>query len=443
MKKGKFYSILKGQVLPITLAASMAIFSTGCKTSPVIPAITSVTDITYEKFDKESIFEESPLEDEKIIQKLKDNGITIQKVNNTEEEHLYLVTSLDVSKISKDCYSLYGVFEEEESYDELISHDEISNLIGKENITWEDVKTAINDNQNIPKDVKKMLLNGVDNLKNAGFNYDLSALYYNMTTINVEYGKDNAFALAGGYFDPNNHYFLIDKDMFTKNGLIQAICHEAEGHGSMEAKIEKDGKKYYYTTHPHMIKIDAKNNKIGYYNFGLGLNESLSELIAVYASGIKREANDGYPSLLYELIVTSSLLNLDLNSLINSGSEYLVYSLENNHIQSPISIVRTFDKQLKCYVRGTGYNGSPNRSFKTILHENEGLIIDGLLSAGYSEDEIYERASASDTVTDNYFNYKNGGIITINENGTTEYIKPDCRLYLKEYLKDKSNELKN
>lgn len=134
--------------------------------------------------------------------------------------------------ISEDYYSI----DESSKQIYIYSDDALTQFLPneyKENPTYEQLYSAIAENQNIDDNFKEYMYEFVDNLQKANMNLDLRPFYMNIKTLKVDYvsGADMKGITGGeakGVFFPDRHTIYINKE--KDESLLNVVRPHEIGH---------------------------------------------------------------------------------------------------------------------------------------------------------------------------------------------------------------------
>lgn len=222
--------------------------------------------------------------------------------------------------------------------------DEFRKHVDVKNPTFDDVRAAIKNNENIPDNYKEWLNEGIDNLEVNLSDMDLVVLYYNISRMNCisktseEIKADTGVAMAGAYFDYRDASVVINDDTVNK----WTFLHEALGHASTEVNIDD---KIIKSTRIYCISLTkdgdgnlAKDDEGKYiaeeFFWGNGIEEGKADLLTQIATGEPVESA-AYEVELEELRIFMETTGLTLEELINGGTEVLINAMHDNDIGNP------------------------------------------------------------------------------------------------------------
>ena len=230
---------------------------------------------------------------------------------------------------------------------------EFGKLIGIENITFDDVRKVVNDNENLSNEYKITILKGIDNIQKYLPNMDLEVLYYNLKRIKIIIITQDEM---NNIFNDGNNYqgcfswqtgevYIIEDEKSNESVLF----HEIFGHGSTTAEMhdEKTEDTYYYFLHifqPDKINtIINKNRKSISPPYGNAWDEACPEILGNIACGITDyRLADSYLIYVQELGLILDLYGIDITDIVNNGLEFVVDSLNKKNIDG-LKIIQNAD----------------------------------------------------------------------------------------------------
>ena len=120
------------------------------------------------------------------ISELSENGIVLSTIDKTND--VCLISSIDHNLIKENnglgIKSEYFAFMD---YETICTPVELNKYLNYGEISWNDIKEAINSNESIKKTIKDKLIKGIENLEKKGYAYDLTTLLYNLKNLKIDY----------------------------------------------------------------------------------------------------------------------------------------------------------------------------------------------------------------------------------------------------------------
>ena len=252
--------------------------------------------------------------------------------------------------------SLHVSLDEENSSKKRVKYIELADLNKELNlgqVTWDDVKSAIQSNENITDDIKEILCKGINNLIKWDISFDLTALYLNMLDLKIVVANvsDLYNGTTVGVFEKEEHVAKIDTNEYKRVQVLKEMYdtidpmfnieadesevlswysvyfHEILGHGSMCYYKSGENVDLCAINFSEVYKYNQIEN-VNYMNksvLGNSLQEYLSDKISFYAQNKSKHSSiSAYSSfnILYDIIGRS--LNISFGELINGGEEVLL-----------------------------------------------------------------------------------------------------------------------
>ena len=212
------------------------------------------------------------------------------------------------------------------------------NYIGTQNVTFEDLKTTVKSNNNIPDDIKTIINEGIDNLEIANFNMNYSALKYNLEKLRVEYVEPQEINYVNGIFDTFAATAKINKEI-DKTQLKEVLIHEIIGHGSTRA-YDKE-KEILCDVGSLYLSIDENGGLTDVHNYGAFGMEGIADVITSIANNKKIKTS--YTTHVYELTTLCSSVGISIEDYANYGVEYLTEKMLEQGIDNPYQVITTLD----------------------------------------------------------------------------------------------------
>ena len=280
--------------------------------------------------------------------------------------------------------------------------------------TWDDVITVFQNNENIDDDKKSIILDGINNMRNAEElkDIDLSVLYVNAKRMKVKYlsseeminttNRDSVYA----YFDSVSGIVYLPSDKPLEKF---EFIHETLGHGTLAYREETENSLIVFDCTNYLM-LPTDNRYTGY-SVGIMVNEGGANLIAHLAT---RDYNVSTFYELYEeeLRVIANLCNVSIGQLFNYKGISLYDLMYKNGINTPVEYIFKMDGI---------YKGQLYCEFSYLM---ERLFVDAteekfINSSEDKQDEIIQ--ATIEIIKDSYFKDKkelnfdyNGGTINYN-----------------------------
>lgn len=238
------------------------------------------------------------------------------------------------------------------------SNDEVRDYLEVKHPTFEQTKQVIENKSNIPKDLKKLLLQFCENFEREEPKGDLCVFYYNLQDIKFEFLKDeemnelNIFAngkVTNAYFDVISRTIYLSENFdlnseFDRNVLFHEMVHTIDS-----ATIELNDKTVYRINYLCVFE----NDKIK--GVGIALYEGASELANFMYSGkdhvpVKSYDFDKSINAYYEYADVCDLFlecsRSEIGTFRENGPLDLVANMSEVGIHNPIELVKSLDDDL-------------------------------------------------------------------------------------------------
>lgn len=277
---------------------------------------------------------------DKTINGLSEIGIETSIISNDYD--IYKVTGANLDNKTK-----YGnvdfSFFSDTPFSVICTPSIFGDYVGKSNISYNDLKNTIKNNDNIPKDVKNIINEGIENLEKENFNMNYSVLDYNLERLTVEYVDPQEINNNAGIFDAYTSTAKINKEIKDKLFFSKEILiHEIIGHGSTRAYDKEKG--IYCDVTVLYLNIDENGSISDAYNYGAFGVEGIADIITSIANKKKIKTNDaGYTTNVYELSTLCSSVGITVEDYANNGIEYLTNKMLEQGIDNPYQIITSLD----------------------------------------------------------------------------------------------------
>lgn len=417
----------KKELITLGLASTIIAGLTGCGEKDYHEYLTE--DVKIEKNIEEEPIVVEPKETgnlEETIQGLRNIGIRVEDISELND--MYNLSSIVLADKTS-----YGVVDFSQNinnpYETKCAPNKFGKYIGIENVTYDDLKNVVKQNNNIDDNIKEIINTGLDNLKEANFNMDLTTLYYNLSRLTVEYVNPEEINGAYGLFNHLDGSVKINNIVKDDPKVAsEVLIHEIIGHGSTRAY--DPNKRIMVDISDMYITIDEKGAITEAGCLGFSGLEAIADAITSIATQKKINVDSGgYTTEVYELITLCSSLDISLADYANSGVDLLIWKMKEKGIDNPYLIIRSMDDTSLLMMQDS------------LIQANQtDLFID------YYK-ELYEDGNDINKLkdsTDDYQEYVQtevmGGInmvININDEDTFYYVEPDL---ISEYVNNLSNE---
>lgn len=211
--------------------------------------------------------------------------------------------------------------------------------------TWDDIINVFKENNNINNEQKKIIFEGINNLKNCEEikDLDLSVLYVNAKKMNFKYisseemynklNKDSVYA----YFDTVSGTVYLPSD---KPLEVFEFTHEVLGHGTLAFREENENEIIVFDCTNHLML--PNDNRYTGYPIGTTIAEGGANMIAHFAT------NDYSVSTFYELYeeelrVIAELCNVSIGELLNHKGISFYDLMYKNNINTPVEYIFKMD----------------------------------------------------------------------------------------------------
>ena len=252
------------------------------------------------------------------------------------------------------------------SFENVCCSKEFAKSNKEENITWDDIRKTLNNNDNLDDRIKNIINSGIDNLELKKFNIDLGTLNYNLKRLKLEYiakNDDYQYINIMAKFEADKNTIYINPNSISNALFERMVCHEILGHATNIAYRQENGGTYCTTNIG--IAIVEDNKLLGNVTLGKAFEEGLAEYISYLATNTKIKYDDtNYATPLYLLVVMCKLANITIEEYNDNGVEYLIDKLIERNLSNLVSIIRSID--VNFLYKLDGYQGT--------LDHNEALI---------------------------------------------------------------------
>lgn len=408
------------KVIPLALATSIMLSSASCTKKKI------VNDDNNNMFHVEDV--------QTLPNDFSFDGMELDIFDNNS--NAFIVKSLNKNTLDYNKVSSPSEFVPLFSYNKFINPSEASNYLIKRNVTLNDIKDLINTK---PFDdfSKKVLIEGLDNLKTKKVNINLDLLYYNIYNLSISYYEDLDLSDKSineeARFVPEKHQIYLSKNYSSEDVYKKVLCHEILGHGSTTAYIDEYN--VYCTPRIPIAIFDNEGNIVQVSYYGSALDEGYTEIIASIASGNKINCyKSGYGFLSYAFISYLTMCGLSINDFSKEGVTAIKKASDSISSNISSDLINTLDTTLSLQMSNVSFYNDYTDYIISIYME----LIDGYTYQGY-DDKLIENLVKSSL--DRYKDYidpvfKGNGISLIasyNEAGSQVFVDPsvvsECALY--------------
>lgn len=312
-----------------------------------------LVDLTEVKFEPKVIDPAEPGKSKKVNCKvlglvalrLVESVLTISQQMSEEDRFIKTMESKYDTIIEK----LPSGLLKTKSTDKLIfidNNDELRGYVENPNPTFDDVRRAIEENENIYGKRKVWLKEYVDKLEEKCPNTDCICLYYNVSMLRIEQMskeeiRENQGKYCTAYFTPSTYTITIPEDSEVDEASLQHSFEHEASHMVTEFFIMD-----------HEGKVVIRTNSIKTYDIE---NDDWSELGIAWTEGLTEELRfDITPQIkvnayndvqdIVELILNTS--DLTIYDLLENNIEYVMECMMENGIKDPCYIFESLDVYL-------------------------------------------------------------------------------------------------
>ena len=302
-------------------------FKKGCKEKIISIFFASIVISSMTGCSKDSLKKKTLLDCNK-------NGVSLEQLYSDDKNTgLYLIDKIDLSKLSDDIIKEHFQIPIVNTYCNPSTYSAISE---NPNVNSTDVITLIENNSTLTAEDKRILINGINNLKSSEIDLNYSVLYDNLIDIDIEYFDDlsnNMPLNSNGMYQcienklylPTVEYALKnDKDKdFALNQRERVILHEVLGHASM-GHYDKE-KSIYCSIGLPIMACDDKGYTIK--KLGSFVEEGYAEIIAKYAFDKSKDFKPGYELAVYYVSLINSMFELSINDIYKNDIDVLIQKM--------------------------------------------------------------------------------------------------------------------
>lgn len=303
-----------------------------------------------------------------------------------EIEEMFEQIGAKIEQISDNLFVVKSIENEESIY--CHSANEFTQYLDVQNPTFDDVKQALENNENIKDEYKNIIRNGINILQEKMPDVNLSALYYNISRMKIyekesEQIRNETTENVIAYFNIVDSSVSICPDSFTEETFV----HEVLGHGMTSGMIKNGDKKVQLVT--EMIIYDSQLDDGNNLNlFGSSMAEEEADLITQQIVGDDILKNGlPYSPVSEQLKLYMEIAEMDISDLINNGSIKLVKKMLENDIENPLDYLEKNDVLCNALINGLEIV-QPEMSVKKNIKELFWDYADNKLERGESIDKI-------------------------------------------------------
>lgn len=281
-----------------------------------------------------------------FITKLEDKGFSIETINY-DDNTLYKIENNDTKYFENiDDESIgYKTFLPYD-YNTLYTPLEFSNYMGYSNITWNDIRNTLNSNNNLDKDIKDIILKGINNLEKNKYDINLGVLKYNLESLTIEY-VENIYGVNNvpAVFYPDEQKVIVNSQYIDNPSYERVLYHEVLGHGSSMAYI-KDNGGIFCSNSFETILVENKDI-YGYSVFGNSFGEALADYVSYLATDRKISyIESNYLPTLYFLKILCDSNGISMEKYANEGIKCLTDKMNSNGMSNQIELINYMDMKL-------------------------------------------------------------------------------------------------
>ena len=288
--------------------------------------------------------------------------------------------------------------------------------VGKSNVSFDDLRTTLKNNSNVPEEIKIIINEGIDNLERENFNINYSALDYNLERLTVEYVEPQEINNTSGVFDHFTSKVKVsnkinDKQDFSKDVLI----HEIIGHGSTGAYDKEKG--VICSIEPIYLIMDKDGSIYDLFNYGSFGNEGIADIITSVATNKKIKPGKGYTTNVYELATLCSSVGISVEDYANYGVEYLTEKMLEHGIENPYQLLTTLDNKTSLLLQNALIQSNSTELFMDYYKE--------LSDNNSDNDELKESTLAYNEYVETEEMQGMNIIMRMKDDDTFDFIQPD------------------
>ncbi len=295
-----------------------------------------------------------------VVEQIKQN-----KQNEYETIEFLKSGEIEAKKISNNTYHI----QKYKDYIYCNSPEEFGKYVEKSNPTYDDIRKALEANNNIKEKYKNIILKGINNLEEKLPTMNLSVLHYNISRMKIiettlQNIQKECGANAVAYFNKMTGEVIVDEKDVQDN----TILHEVLGHGTTCALVEVENKKIIMGTELLIYFEETGEIEV----FGDSMSEAEADMIGENATEETYQFIQEYLPIAEQLRIFMSTAEVNLENLLNKGSNYLVEKLYTNGIKDPFIYIEQCDSLCRAMQSGIPITEPENaikNNVKTFLKE--------------------------------------------------------------------------
>ena len=404
---------VKKKVIPFSLIGSMILSFNGCL---------SKMDTSKENLSTTSIEIENGSEISNTKNELSNIGIDVEEISDiTDDYYLYYINGVKSNENNIYNNTDYSPIREA-LYNKKCTPDTFGEYLDKKDITFDDLREVTNENNNIPADIKKTIIEGINNLEKNGFDMNHAVLYYNLKRMTFEHVNSNVLHNSAAQFEMLTSKVLINDD-FT-NYRTETLLHEILGHGSTMAYIEEKG--VICKIDESYILLDKEGRYIDNGTFGRATSEGIADIIASKAMGKPATIyENSYSTFVYALSLFCSTLDISMEEFANKGIDILIERMKENKISEPYLLINSLDNIYHLVSTNTEENNYSTELYIMYIEQliNSGMDKNKILESTYSYKEYVVPELSADGVNILGFGSPDSSYDLIEPDIISEYVK--------------------
>lgn len=287
------------------------------------------------------------------------------KLNEDETIEFLKSGEIEAKKISDKTYYI----QKYKDYIYCNSAEEFGKYVENSNPTYDDIRNALETNNNIKEKYKNIILKGIDNLEEKLPNMNLSVLYYNIsrmkiTETTIQDIKKECGANVIAYFNKMTGEIMVDENCVQDN----TILHEVLGHGATCASLQIENKNVIMGTELLIYFDETGNVEV----FGDSMSEAEADMIGEKGTEETYQYSQEYLPISEQLRIFMSTAEVNLETLLNKGSKHLVEKLYSKGIKDPFIYIEQCDSLCRAMQSGIPITEPENaikNNVKTFLKE--------------------------------------------------------------------------
>lgn len=263
------------------------------------------------------------------------------------------------------------------------SADQFSEYLGEKAPTYEEIENKIQQDNKIPEQYKKVLVEGLENLKETMPNLNLSILNQHLKRglkivektgkeITEQEGKNSIAA-----FDKSSSTMFINPQNVNEETLLHELAHAMTG-----IIMKKDGENIYVGTEAIIYFKDIEDLQI----YGSGFSEGIADIIASKALGDKGIQNGSYQPISEQLEIMLNTTKMNPTDFVNKGTTSFIQKSKRMGIENVYNNISCCD--MLCTALQEGISTQPELSVKQNLYDFFMEYVTKQLEQGISKERI-------------------------------------------------------